>query len=76
MRRRASLTAKGVGRLDEPGPEEGLPQAVDRDACCKGVVAANKPLGEIEPIRPLTRKGVLRAAQRFDRRALLKKYLI
>jgi len=35
-----------------------------------------KIIGEIEPIRPLTRKGVLRAAQRFDRRALLKKYLI
>lgn len=32
-------------------------------------------IGEIEPIRPLTKAGVARAAKRFDRRAILKKYL-
>lgn len=31
-------------------------------------------VGEIEPIRPLTRAGVRRAARRFDRRAKLRKY--
>lgn len=32
-------------------------------------------VGEIEPVRPLTRTGVQRAAKRFDRRAKLRKYL-
>jgi len=31
-------------------------------------------VGEIEPIRPLTRAGVRKAARRFDRRAKLRKY--
>ena len=31
-------------------------------------------VGEIEPIRPLTRAGVEKAARRFDRRARLRKY--
>ena len=32
-------------------------------------------VAEVEPIRPLGRQGVLQAARRFDRRALLRRYL-